>query len=114
MPAFVYKKPYVGSQPPPCMPNSKGNRADTRNKLSNSVRDKGASPPSGAVREFDDDQKVHIKIDPSVPQGRPDPKFQGRTGTVVGEQGRAYEIEINDGDARKTIFVRPQHLVEQG
>ena len=114
MRAFVYEKPYVVSQPPVRMPNSKGNRADTRNKLSNPVREQGASPPSGAVREFDEGQKVHIKIDPSVPDGRPDPKFQGRTGSVVGEQGRAYEVEINDGDARKTVFVRPQHLVEQG
>jgi large subunit ribosomal protein L21e len=96
------------------MPNSKGNRADTRDKLSNSARDRGASPPSGAVQEFDEGDKVHIKIDPSVPEGRPDPKFQGRTGTVEGEQGRAFEVEINDGDARKTVFVRPQHLVEQG
>ena len=114
MRAFVYEKPYVVSQPPVRMPNSKGNRADTRNKLSNPVREQGASPPSGAVREFDEGQKVHIKIDPSVPDGRPDPKFQGRTGSVVGEQGRAYEVDINDGDARKTVFVRPQHLVEQG
>jgi len=96
------------------MPNSKGNRADTRDKLSNPVREQGASPPSSAVRGFGDGEKVHVKIDPSVPEGRPDPKFQGRTGEVVGEQGRAYEVEVDDGDARKTLFVRPNHLVSQG
>ncbi len=96
------------------MPNSKGQREDTRDKLSNSARDRGASPPSGAVKEFDEGENVHIKIDPSVPEGRPDPKYQGQTGTVVGEQGRAFEVEINDGDATKTVFVRPQHLAKQG
>jgi len=96
------------------MPNSKGERKDTRDKLSNSVRDRGASPPSGAVQEFEEGAKVHVKIDPSVPEGRPHPKFQGRTGKVVGEQGRAFEVEVDDGDSTKTLFVRPQHLAEQG
>lgn len=96
------------------MPNSKGERKNTRDKLSNGVRDRGASPPSGAVQEFDEGAKVHVKIDPSVPEGRPNPRFHGRTGKVVGEQGRAYEVEVSDGGSTKTLFVRPQHLAEQG
>lgn len=95
------------------MPNSKGERKNTRDKLSNRVRDRGASPPSGAVQEFDEGKKVHVSIDPSVPEGRPHPRFQGITGEVVGKQGRAFEVEINDGGATKTLFVRPQHLAEQ-
>ena len=95
------------------MPNSKGERKNTRDKLSNSVRDKGASPPSGAVQEFDEGEKVHVAIDPSVPKGRPHPRFQGKTGEVVGKQGRAFEVEIGDGGSTKTLFVRSQHLAEQ-
>jgi large subunit ribosomal protein L21e len=95
------------------MPNSKGERKNTRDKLSNSVRDRGASPPSGAVREFDEGDKVHLSIDPSVPDGRPHPRFHGKTGEVVGEQGRAFEVEVGDGDATKTLFVRSQHLEGQ-
>ncbi|MDZ7687435.1 MAG: 50S ribosomal protein L21e [Halobacteriales archaeon] len=95
------------------MPNSKGERKNTRDKLSNRIRERGASPPSGAVQEFDEGDKVHVTIDASVPEGRPHPKFQGRTGTVVGKQGRAFEIEVSDGKSEKTLFVRPQHLAEQ-
>lgn len=95
------------------MPNSKGERKKTRGKLSNSVRERGASPPSGAVQEFEEGEKVHVTIDPSVPEGRPHPKFQGKTGKVVGEQGRAFEVEVNDGDSTKTLFVRSQHLAKQ-
>lgn len=96
------------------MPNSKGERKNTRDKLSNSVRERGASPPSGAVQEFEEGEKVHLNIDPSVPEGRPHPRFQGKTGKVVGEQGRAFEVVVDDGDSTKTLFVRPQHLAEQG
>jgi len=96
------------------MPNSKGERKKTRDKLSNSIRERGQSPPSGAVREFDEGQKVHVAIDPSVPEGQPHPRFHGSTGEVVGEQGRAYEVEIQHGDSTKTLFVRPQHLEPQG
>lgn len=96
------------------MPNSKGERKKTRDKLSNSVRERGASPPSGAVQEFEEGEKVHVTIDPSVPEGRPHPRFQGRTGKVVGRQGRAFEVEVDDGDSTKTLFVRSQHLAEQG
>ncbi len=95
------------------MPNSKGERKNTRDKLSNSVRERGTSPPSKAVQEFDDGDKVHVSIDPSVPEGRPHPKFQGRTGKVVGKQGRAFQIEVDDIGKDKTLFVRPQHLVKQ-
>lgn len=92
------------------MPNSKGERKNTRHKLSNSARERGMSPPSSAVKEFDEGDKVHIDIDPSVPDGRPSPKFQGHTGAVLGSQGRAYKIEINDKGKEKVLVVRPQHL----
>lgn len=95
------------------MPNSKGERKNTRDKLSNRVRDRGTSPPSGAVQEFGEGEKVHVSIDPSVPEGRPHPRFHGKTGEVVGKQGRAFEVEVDDGRATKTLFVRPQHLAEQ-
>ncbi|MDY6776112.1 MAG: 50S ribosomal protein L21e [Halobacteria archaeon] len=95
------------------MPNSKGPQKKTRNKLRNDPRDRGQSPPSRAVQEFDEGQNVHVAIDPSVPEGRPNPRFHGETGVVVGEQGTAFEVEIHDGDKKKTLFVKPQHLKPQ-
>ncbi|MDY6817218.1 MAG: 50S ribosomal protein L21e [Halobacteriales archaeon] len=95
------------------MPNSKGQRQGSRNKLSNSPRERGTSPPQRAVQEYDTGQKVHLRLDPSVPDGRFHPRFNGHTGTVVGEQGAAYKIEIKDRGKQKTIIAKPAHLRAQ-
>ncbi|MFB6283871.1 MAG: 50S ribosomal protein L21e [Halobacteria archaeon] len=95
------------------MPNSKGERNDTRNKLKNDPRDKGISPPSQAVKDFDDGENVHIDIDPSTPDGRPNPRFHGKTGKIAGTQGAGFVVEFDDGEKTKTVVVRPQHLESQ-
>ncbi len=95
------------------MPNSNGPRQGTRNKLRNGARDRGTSPPQRAVQAFEDGESVHLKIDPSVPGGRHHPRFDGHTGTVVGQQGEAYKIAITDGETEKTLIVKPAHLTPQ-
>jgi len=95
------------------MPSSNGPLNSTRNKLANKPRDRGTSPPQRAVAEFDEGQKVHLKIDPSVNEGRFHPRFSGLTGTVVGTQGRAFKVEITDGGKQKTIIAKPAHLRAQ-
>lgn len=95
------------------MPSSNGPRKGTRNKLSNDPRDRGTSPPQRAVQEFDDGEKVHLKLDPSVNDGRYHARFDGMTGEVVGKQGAAYKVEINDGGKNKTLIVKPAHLRAQ-
>ncbi len=96
------------------MPNSQGQNNATRNKLSNAAREEGAAAPSSAVQEFEEGDVVHVVIDPSVPEGRPHPRFHGVTGVVKGEQGRAFEVEFQDGDMTKKQVVRPHHLKPQG
>jgi large subunit ribosomal protein L21e len=81
--------------------------------LKNDARDRGASPPQRSVEEFDDGEKVHLKLDPSVPKGQFHPRFNGRTGTVVGKQGRAFKVEIEDGSVTKTLIAAPAHLRRQ-
>jgi large subunit ribosomal protein L21e len=95
------------------MPSSNGPLTGTRGKLSNHPRDRGASPPQRAIQEYEDGQKVHLTLDPSVSDGRFHPRFNGHTGTVVGKQGRAFKVEINDGGKDKTLIVRPAHLKAQ-
>ena len=95
------------------MPNSKGPRQGTREKLSNKPRDRGTSPPQRAIQEYDEGQKVHLKIDPSVPKGRYHPRFDGRTGEVVGKQGDAFKVRVTDGGSEKTLIVTAAHLREQ-
>lgn len=95
------------------MPSSNGPLNGTREKLSNKPRDRGISPPQRAVQEFEDGQKVHLKIDPSSPKGRFHPRFDGRTGEVAGKQGRAFKVLINDQGKEKTLLVRPEHMRPQ-
>ncbi|HID26348.1 MAG: 50S ribosomal protein L21e [Methanosarcinales archaeon] len=92
------------------MPKSHGERRKTRYKLKKKIREKGLSPISRAIQEFEIGQMVHIDLDPSVHKGMPNPKFHGRTGKVIGKRGRAYIIEVRDGNAKKEVFALPQHL----
>ena len=93
------------------MPDSNGPRQGTRNKLKNDARESGMSPPQQTTEQFENGQKVHLKIDPSVQKGQYHPRFAGQTGTVVGEQGEAYKVEVVDGGKEKTLIARPAHLV---
>jgi len=95
------------------MPNSHGPRKGTRNKLKNDPRDRGTSPPQRAVQEFDVGESVHLSMDPSVPDGRYHPRFDGRTGVVEGRQGTAYKVTITDGGTEKTVIAKPAHLRRQ-
>ncbi|WP_396612246.1 50S ribosomal protein L21e [Haloferax sp. S1W] len=95
------------------MPSSNGPMKGTRGKLSNKPRERGTSPPQRSIAEFDEGQKVHLSIDPSVRKGRFHPRFNGLTGEVVGKQGRAFKVQINDGGKEKTVIVRPAHLRAQ-
>lgn len=95
------------------MPNSNGPQQGTRHKLQNDTREGGTSPPQRVVREFDVGDTVHLTIDPSVEDGRYHPRFNGETGTVVGEQGSAYQVEITDGDLEKKLISLPAHLTLQ-
>jgi len=95
------------------MPNSNGPLQGTRNKLKNKPRESGTSPPQRAVEEFENGESVHLKTDPSVSDGRFHPRFDGHTGVVIGEQGDAYKVQINDGGKDKTIIVTAAHLRRQ-
>ena len=95
------------------MPSSNGPLHGTRGKLSNKPRERGTSPPQRAIAEYDEGQKVHLKIDPSVRKGRFHPRFNGHTGEVVGTQGSAYKVQINDRGKEKTLLAGPAHLHEQ-
>lgn len=95
------------------MPSSNGPLNGTRDKLSNDPRDRGTSPPQRAIAEFDDGQKVHLKIDPSTAEGRFHPRFDGLTGEVVGKQGSAFKVQINDNGKEKTVIAKAAHLRAQ-
>lgn len=96
------------------MPNSNGPMQGTRKKLRNDPRERGTSPPQQQVEGFEEGEKVHLDIDPSVPKGRFHPRFNGLTGTVEGQQGAAYKVRVTDGGKEKTLVASPAHLQRQG
>lgn len=89
---------------------SKGPRSKTRNLLKKKPRARGLSPITMEMQCFEVGQKVNIVIDPSVHKGMPYSRFHGKTGTVLSERGRAYEVAVRDGNKLKTVVARPQHL----
>lgn len=95
------------------MPKSHGERRKTRYKLKKEVRERGISPVSYAIQEFELGQAVHIKLDPSVQKGMSNPKFHGRTGKVIGQRGRAYLVEVKDGNSTKQVILYPEHMRPQ-
>jgi len=62
---------------------------------------------------YDEGQKVHLRLDPSVQDGRFHPRFNGHTGEVVGRQGAAFKVRINDRGKEKTILATAAHLRAQ-
>lgn len=95
------------------MPTSHGERSCTRYKLKKTVRERGLSPISKAIQDFEEGQMVHIDIDPSVQKGMPNAKFQGKTGKVLGKRGRAYLLQVTDGNSQKEVISLSQHLKPQ-
>jgi len=90
------------------MKGSKGYRRRTRNLRVN-PRDRGKISIRRYLQKFKENDIVSINIDPRY-QKIPHPRFQGKTGRVVGKQGRAYYISILDGKKEKKILVTPEHL----
>ncbi|MCZ7362768.1 MAG: 50S ribosomal protein L21e [Candidatus Methanoperedens sp.] len=95
------------------MAKTHGTRRKSRYKLKKTVREKGLSPISRAIQEFAEGDIVNIDLDPGIQKGMPHPKFQGRTGKVLSQRGRAYIVEVRDGGLMKEVIILPEHLTPQ-
>jgi large subunit ribosomal protein L21e len=62
------------------------------------------------MHEFKPGDRVAIVLDGAQQQGMPHRRFQGKVGTVVERQGRAYVVNFYDGNMAKTVIARPEHL----
>lgn len=92
------------------MGKSKGKKSKTRRKLRKNVRERGKTSLEKVIQEFSEGTRVSIEIDPGVTKGQPHPKFHGRTGIITGKQGRAYVVDIKEGNKSKEVIARPEHL----
>lgn len=95
------------------MAHHNGPRKKTRYLLKKDLRRRGLPPVTRLIQRFEVGQKVHVVIEPSIHKGMPHRRFHGKTGTIIGQRGRAWVLEVMDGDATKTIIARPQHLRAQ-
>ncbi|NLK25085.1 MAG: 50S ribosomal protein L21e [Euryarchaeota archaeon] len=89
---------------------SKGTRRRTRNTLKKAPRLRGMTPITHEFRTFDVGERVSVVINPGIHYGMPNTRFQGKTGIVTGQQGRAFVVELHDGNKLKTVVTRPEHL----
>ncbi|MEM1514197.1 MAG: 50S ribosomal protein L21e [Candidatus Thermoplasmatota archaeon] len=92
------------------MRRSRGFRSKTRKKLEKKFREGEMNIITRAMQKFEEGEKVAIVIDPSVHYGMPHPRYQGKTGSIAGKQGRAYILKIRDGNKIKHIIAYPEHL----
>ncbi len=88
---------------------SRGMRRGTRRRLKKEVRGKFKVAPY--LREFEPNERVVIKLNPSSQRGLPDPVFEGKTGKVKEARGKSYVVELKVGKKIKTIIARPEHLI---
>ncbi len=91
------------------MRKSKGPQRKTRHKLRR-WRDTPPVTPRRYLLTYKENEKVVIDIHPSVQDGRPHPRFNGRVGIVVGTQGRALKVKVTDGGKEKIIITHPIHV----
>jgi len=92
------------------MKRSKGTRQGTRKILRKKPSKRGLIPINKALREFEEGEKVKIKIEPSVHKAQPHRRFQGKIGVVQGKQGNAFVVEVKDGGKKKKVITRSEHL----
>lgn len=89
---------------------SHGPRRKTRKKLTKPVRLKGKISIARSVQEFKPGDRVIIKPEPAVQKGMPFKRFFGRLGVIREQRGKAYVIELKDGNLIKDIISLPIHL----
>lgn len=94
------------------MKGSCGFRRRTRG-LKLKPQQKGKVRIRNQMHTFKEGELAAISINPSY-QNIPHPRYQGRTGRIVGTQGRAYFLEIKDGGKVKKFIITPEHLKRPG
>ena len=73
------------------------------------LRQKGKLGLSRAFADINEGDKVALVSDLSFSRGFPE-RFQGKTGTVIGKQGKAIIVSVYDGKREKKFIVQRIHL----
>lgn len=62
------------------------------------------------MREYNVNDKVVIKINPSIVKGMPHRRFHGKIGTVEKVMRRSLLIDVKVGDKIKKVIARLEHI----
>lgn len=95
------------------MKRSRGFKSKSRKKLTKTARAGRHNPITKKLQRYEENDFVHIIIDPSIQKGQPHPRFHGKTAQVIGSKGKAYILSLTDGNKHKELIVRPDHLKMQ-
>jgi len=89
------------------LPKSHGYRRRTRSLLRSSKK-RGLT---SILRDYEPNDRVVIKIDPSQVKGMPHRRFNGLVGTVKDVDRRVVKLEVPVGAKVKTLIARKEHIV---
>lgn len=87
-----------------------GFRRKTRAKLSKSPRQKGKISIRRYLDSFEPGSRVLLAAEPAIQYGMYHPRFHGKAGIVLGQQGECFVVSIRDGGKQKEIVIHPAHL----
>jgi len=82
----------------------------TRSLLRRNPRERGKTTLTKILTNYNEGDKVVVKIDSSMHKGMPHRRYHGKVGIVSAKRGRSYVVHVTQGDATKEIIVRPEHL----
>ena len=90
--------------------NPRGLRQRTRKLFTKHARQRGMAPLGRILYDYKIGERIDIIPDPSIHKTLPHRRFCGKVGSILEKRGRAYLVEIQDGDKIKTIFLRKEHM----
>ena len=85
-------------------------RRKTRSLFKKNIREKGKISIRNYLQSFKEGEKVLLKAEPAVQKGMYFRRFHGKTGEIIGKQGKSYKIKLNDKNKEKQLIVHPVHL----
>ena len=89
----------------------KGYRNKSRKRHRKNVRNRGLGSIEKYLVDYEVGNKVDVITDPSKhKRGMPHRRFHGKTGTIIGQRGRCYLVDVKLGNSKKTLIIGKEHL----
>ncbi len=93
------------------MTHHNGYHSKCRSILRKKVRDRGLPGLSRFLVDYKPGYVVDIIGDSSFQKrGLPHRRFIGKTGKIVSQRGRCYEVAVKDLNKMKTLFIGCEHI----